>query len=157
MGRAAAIFDENNAVYTQEYSPEARGGASSSSLVISERQINMPYVHKPDILIILAQQAWEKYVKEITPGCSVLIDSELVEPHDVPEGCKLYKIPCTRMAEELGRKIVANIVMLGYFTSLFDCISLEAMKEALKMSIPRGTEEFNLKAFEAGRSYTAGS
>lgn len=153
MGRAAAIFDENNAVYTQEYSPEARGGASSSSLVISERQINMPYVTQPDILIILAQQAWEKYVKEIGPGCQVLIDSELVEPHDMPEGAALHKIPCTRMAEELGRTIVANIVMLGYFSSLFDCISLAAMKEALKMSIPRGTEEFNLKAFEAGYSY----
>jgi 2-oxoglutarate ferredoxin oxidoreductase subunit gamma len=153
MGRAAAIFDENNAVYTQEYSPEARGGASSSSLVISERQINMPYVTRPDILIILAQQAGEKYVKEITPGCSVLIDSELVEPRQLPEGAKLYKIPCTRMAEELGRTIVANIVMLGYFSSLFGCISLEAMKEALKMSIPRGTEEFNLKAFEAGYAY----
>jgi 2-oxoglutarate ferredoxin oxidoreductase subunit beta len=153
MGRAAAIFDENHAVYTQEYSPEARGGASSSSLVISQRPINMPYVTKPDILIIMAQQAWEKYVKEITPGCAVLVDSELVELHDVPEGAKLHKIPCTRMAEELGRTIVANIVMLGYFSSLFDCVSLEAMKEALKMSIPRGTEEFNLKAFEAGYSY----
>jgi 2-oxoglutarate ferredoxin oxidoreductase subunit beta len=153
MGRAAAIFDENNAVYTQEYSPEARGGASSSSLVVSERQINMPYVTRPDILIIMAQQAWEKYVKEITPGCSVLVDEDLVEMRGMPEGAKVYKIPCTRMAEELGRTIVANIVMLGYFSSLFDCISLEAMKEALKMSIPRGTEEFNLKAFEAGYAY----
>jgi len=153
MGRAAAIFDENHAVYTQEYSPEARGGASSSSLVISGRQVDMPYVTRPDILIIMAQQAWEKFVREITPGCAVLIDSELVDPHDLPEGAKLYKIPCTRMAEDLGRTIVANIVMLGYFASLFDCISLEAMKEALKMSIPRGTEEFNLKAFEAGYGF----
>jgi len=153
MGRAAAIFDQNEAVYTQEYSPEARGGASSSSLVVSERRINMPYVTKPDILIIMAQQAWEKYTKEITPGCHVLVDPDLVDMHDTPECAGLHQIPCTRMAEELGRVIVANIVMLGYFSSLFDCISLHAMREALKMSIPRGTEEFNLKAFEAGRQY----
>ncbi|MFH0809010.1 MAG: 2-oxoacid:acceptor oxidoreductase family protein [Pseudomonadota bacterium] len=153
MGRAAAIFDGNQVVYTQEYSPEARGGASSSSLVLSQGRIHMPYVTRPDILIIIAQQAWEKYLTEITPGCSVLIDSELVDPHDMPEGGRLYKIPCTRMAEELGRIIVANIVMLGYFSSLFDCIRLEAMKEALKMSIPKGTEEFNLKAFETGHEY----
>ncbi len=156
IGRAATIFDGNEALYTQEYGPEARGGASSSAIIISEKKVDVPYFAKPDVLIIMAQAAFRKYKKLLHPGCILIINSDLVKAKDIPEGIKVYGIPASRMAEKLGRSIVANIVILGFFTAITDIISLEAAKEALKMSIPKGTEEFNLKAFEKGYEYGKG-
>ena len=83
----------------------------------------------------------------------VLIDENLVQLDSVPGGCELFKIPATRLAEKLGRKIVANIVMLGFITSVTEVVGYESMKQALFDSIPRGTEELNLKAFEKGYEY----
>ena len=83
----------------------------------------------------------------------VLIDEDLVQMDTVPEGCLLFKIPATRLAEKLGRKIVANIVMLGFITAVTEVVGYEAMKQALFDSIPGGTEELNLKAFEKGFEY----
>ncbi len=153
IGRAAAVFDQNQAVYTQEYSPEARGGASSSSIIIASEEIHMPYVTKADLMIVMAQGAYNKYYKEITPGSTVIIDEDLVKVKDLPDSVKVQAIPATRLAEELGRKVAANIIMLGFFAALVPYISLKAMHKALKGSIPKGTEEFNLRAFEIGYNY----
>ncbi len=153
IGRAAAVFDRNQAVYTQEYSPEARGGASSSSIIIASDQIHMPYVTEPDIMVSMAQGAYNKYQKEINPGCILVIDEDLVKPKNLPDGVEVWAIPATRLAEDLGRKVVANIIILGFFTALLPHVSLKAMQKALKGSIPKGTEEFNLRAFDIGYEY----
>lgn len=153
MGRTASIFEGYNAVYTQEYGPEARGGASSSGLVISSDAINMPYITEPDNLVIMAQGALRKYRKDIGKNSTIFIDKDLVKPKDIPSSVKIYAIPATRTAEKLGRALVANIVMLGFFTALTPYFSVENVEKAVKMSVPRGTEEFNLKAFKAGYEY----
>lgn len=153
MGRTASIFEGYNAVYTQEYGPEARGGASSSGLVISSDAINMPYITEPDNLVIMAQGALRKYRKDIGKDSTIFIDKDLVKPKDIPSSVKIYAIPATRTAEKLGRALVANIVMLGFFTALTPYFSVENVEKAVKMSVPRGTEEFNLKAFKAGYEY----
>lgn len=154
IGRAAAVIDMNEAVYTQEYSPEARGGASASSIIIASQRINMPYVTEPDIMICMAQGAYNKYQGEIKPKSILLFDEDLVKIRDLPSQVELWPVPATRMAEEkLGRKVVANIIMLGFFTALTPYVSLSAMHKALKSSIPKGTEDLNLNAFELGYSY----
>lgn len=153
VGRAAAVFDLNQAVYTQEYSPEARGGASSSSIIIASEQIHMPYVTRADIMIVMAQGAYNKYQKEIRPDTILIIDQDLVKTKDLPRSVTVWAIPATRLAEELGRKVAANIIMLGFFTALVPCVSLPAVQKALKSSIPKGTEEFNQRAFEIGYNY----
>jgi 2-oxoglutarate ferredoxin oxidoreductase subunit beta len=153
MGRATCIFDGNEAVYSQEYGAEARGGASASSVIISSEKIDYPYIKVPDVMVLMAQAAFRKYKSEIQPGCTLFIDKDLVKPEDLPEDVKVYAVPATRMAEEVGRKVVANIVMLGFISALTDYISLDAVQSALKMSVPKGTEEFNLKAFQAGYEY----
>ncbi|MCD6319439.1 MAG: 2-oxoacid:acceptor oxidoreductase family protein [Candidatus Desulfofervidaceae bacterium] len=153
MGRAACIFDGNQAVYSQEYGAEARGGASASSVIISSGKIDFPYIKNPDVMVVMAQGAFRKYRKEVQPNSILFIDKDLVKPYDLPEGVQVYAVPATRLAEQVGRKVVANIVMLGFISSLTDYFSLEAVKSALKMSVPKGTEEFNLKAFEAGYTY----
>jgi 2-oxoglutarate ferredoxin oxidoreductase subunit gamma len=153
LGKAAALFEHLNAVFTQSYGPEARGGACSADVVLSRGEIHYPRVTRPEILVLMSEEAKNTYGSGLSGRSTVLIDEDLVQLDSVPEGSRLFKIPATRFAEKLGRKIVANIVMLGFITSVTEVVGYEAMKQALFDSIPRGTEELNLKAFERGYEY----
>jgi 2-oxoglutarate ferredoxin oxidoreductase subunit gamma len=153
LGKAAALFEHLNAVFTQSYGPEARGGACSADVVLSRGEIHYPRVTRPEILVLMSEEAKNTYGSGLSGRSTVLIDEDLVQLDSVPEGSRLFKIPATRFAEKLGRKIVANIVMLGFITSVTEVVGYEAMKQALFDSIPRGTEELNLKAFEKGYEY----
>jgi 2-oxoglutarate ferredoxin oxidoreductase subunit gamma len=153
LGKGASLFEQLKAVFTQSYGPEARGGACSADVIISGEEIFYPRVSCPQILVLMSEEAKHTYGGLMANQATVLIDEDLVKLQAVPEGCRLYKIPATRLAEKLGRKIVANIVMLGFITAVTEVVGYEAMKQALFDSIPRGTEELNLKAFEKGYAY----
>ncbi|OGP52242.1 MAG: pyruvate ferredoxin oxidoreductase [Deltaproteobacteria bacterium RBG_13_43_22] len=153
LGKAASLYEQLQAVFTQSYGPEARGGACSADVIISGGAIYYPRVSLPQILVLMSEEAKSTYGRQMSDQAMVLIDEDLVQMDTVPEGCLLFKIPATRLAEKLGRKIVANIVMLGFITSVTKVVSYEAMKQALFDSIPSGTEELNLKAFEKGYEY----
>jgi len=154
IGKAAALYDHQFSTMTQAFGPEARGSACSSQVVIEPIDVKYPYVTRSDILIALSQDAFNKYLPEATDHAVLLYDSSLVEVEKLPgENQTAYGIPATRIAEELGRKIVLNIVMLGFFTAICDVISQRAMKKAVAKSVPRGTEKFNLRAFSEGLDY----
>ncbi len=153
LGKAASLYEQLQAVFTQSYGPEARGGACSADVIISGRAIYYPRVSLPKILVLMSEEAKSTYGRQMSDQAMVLIDEDLVQMDTVPKGCLLFKIPATRLAEKLGRKIVANIVMLGFITAVTEVVGYEAMKKALFDSIPSGTEELNLKAFEKGFEY----
>ncbi len=153
LGKAAALHEKVNAVFTQSYGPEARGGACSADVIISSEKIDYPKVSSPDILVFMSEEAKNTYGKVLSEHAKILIDEDLVHLEKIPAGCLLYKIPATRLAERLGRKIVANIVMLGFLSSMTGVVKFESIKEALFDSIPEGTEELNLKALEKGYEY----
>ncbi|ACV24600.1 2-oxoacid:ferredoxin oxidoreductase subunit gamma [Methanocaldococcus fervens] len=155
LGRAAALYDKKEAVQTQSYGPEARGGASKSEVVISDEPIDFPKVIKPDILVCLSQQAYDKYKDDIKEGGILLVDEDLVSTDEKPKvDVTLYKIPFTRIAsEEIKLPIVANIVMLGALTKLTNIVSRESMEKSILDSVPKGTEEKNLLAFKKGYEY----
>jgi 2-oxoglutarate ferredoxin oxidoreductase subunit gamma len=153
LGKAASLHEHLNAVFTQSYGPEARGGACSADVVLSGGEIFYPKVSCPHILVLMSEEAKNTYGGLMANQAMVLIDEDLVKLDVVPDGCLLFKIRATRLAEKLGRKIVANIVMLGFITSVTEVVGYESMKQALFDSIPRGTEELNLKAFEKGYEY----
>lgn len=156
LGRGAALYDDKNAVQTQSYGPEARGGASKSEVVISQEEIDYPKVIKPDVLVCMSQQAFDKYCRDIKEGGTVIVDRDLVTvPEDFYNGnVKVYKIPFTEIAyKDIGLKIVANMVMLGALVRITGIVSKEAIRKAILDSVPRGTEEKNLMAFEKGYSY----
>lgn len=155
IGKAAAIYDRQHAVQTQSYGPEARGGACSAGVVLGDEMVDYPHVTHPDIMISMSQEAYDTYLPTVRENGIVLVDEGLVhvDGGELKNGIRAYKIPATKFAEDLGRKIVANIVMLGFFTAVAGKISLESVKAALESSIPKGTEAFNRKAFERGYSY----
>jgi 2-oxoglutarate ferredoxin oxidoreductase subunit gamma len=150
LGKALALYDDYEVVLTQVYGPEARGGASSSSLVISDELIDYPFVQHPDFLIILSQEAYTKFRPEASQDAAILIDEGLVTPWDDDHpNC----IPATRLAEEMGQRRVANVIMLGFFTALTGLASRQAMEKAIETTVKAKTVPVNLRAFAAGYEY----
>jgi 2-oxoglutarate ferredoxin oxidoreductase subunit gamma len=150
LGKALTLYDGVEAVMTQAYGPEARGGASSANIVISDEPIDYPFVQRPDILVALSQEAYTKFKPTVKANALILIDEDLVNALDHD---RHYAIPATRLAEDLGRRIVTNVVMLGFFTAVTGVVSREAMEQAIKSSVKAKTGPLNLSAFGAGYEY----
>ncbi len=151
VGKAASIYDDKNATMSQSYGPEARGSACSTQILVDDSEILYPYIRKADILVAMSQEGCAKFMGELKPDGILIYDEDLVDPGEVKRGIKAYPIKAQRIAEtDLGRKIVTNIVMLGFFTAVTQAVPKEAMVEAIKTSVPKGTIELNLKAFERG-------
>jgi 2-oxoglutarate ferredoxin oxidoreductase subunit gamma len=156
LGKAAALFDQRNVTLIKSYGPESRGGASSAQVIISDEEINYPRITQPELLVAMSQEAYAKYIKELASGGLLVIDEDLVELTYPRENIQVHAIPATRIAEsELGRKIVANIVMLGFVAANTNLVSTEGLREAVLSSIPKGTEELNSEALEKGYTYKA--
>jgi 2-oxoglutarate ferredoxin oxidoreductase subunit gamma len=150
LGKALALYSELEAVMTQSHGPEARGGASSADLVVSTEPIAYPFVQMPDYLVAMSQEAYTKFRPTIKVDAMVLIDRDLVKPHD---GDQINAIPATQLAEDLGRRIVTNVVMLGYVTALTEIVKPEAMLRALEDTLNSSILELNIKAFESGLEF----
>ena len=152
MGKAASIYDEGFATLTQSYGPESRGGSCRAEVIINDAPIDYPYMISPEVQIILSQEAYAEYGQNAPPETLVIIDSDLVNV-DTSQYPGSLSIPASRMAQELGRVVVANIIMLGFLAAISDIVSCEALKKSILDSIPPGTESFNMKAFELGYNY----
>jgi 2-oxoglutarate ferredoxin oxidoreductase subunit gamma len=150
---AACIYGGKKAVQTQSYGPESRGGACKSEVVISEEEIDFPKVVEPDVLVVMSQHAYNEYAENVKPNGTIIVDPDMIPHEKESENIKVFQIPATKIAEELGRKIVANIVMLGAFVAITGLLDKNAIKESIKANVPKGTEELNLKAFEKGYEY----
>jgi 2-oxoglutarate ferredoxin oxidoreductase subunit gamma len=150
LGKAVTLYEGINAVMTQSYGPEARGGACSADVVISKDRIHYPKVTKPDVLVLMAEEAARTYGGGTAENAMILINENLVKSVPRRKGLVIMKVPATAIAEGLGRVIVANIVMLGFIAAVAELVSYDSMRSSILASIPKGTEELNLAAFQAG-------
>jgi 2-oxoglutarate ferredoxin oxidoreductase subunit gamma len=153
LGRAAALHEDIYATMTQNYGPEARGGAASAALVVSDKPILFPYVANPDILAVMSQEAYTRYAPELHPNGVLLVEEDLVRLDQGGHEQKVYGIPAMRIAEELGKKMVLNVVMTGALIAITGVISAEAAKKAVKDSVPARFADLNISAFERGYDY----
>ena len=156
IAKAASLYDNNYAVQTQSYGPEARGGASRTEVVVSDEPVDYPKVDNPQIFVAMSHEALIKYIDDIQEEATLIIDPDLVYKDEIQDiindkKLKVYTSSATQTAEKvLGKKIVANIVMLGSFVAATGIISEEAAKESILDSVPKGTEDLNMKAFQEG-------
>ena len=150
LAEAASIYDGKEAVQTQSYGPEARGGASRSEVIISNDFIDYPKVIESDILLALTQDACNKYVKNLSRDGILVVDSSIVK--EIPSiPAKIYKFPVTKIAQErLGTKLVTNIISLGIIEELTKVVSMEALKKAVYNRVPSKAKEINEKALLLG-------
>ena len=149
-GKAAALFDNKEATLTQAFGPEARGSACSAQVVVSDTEILYPYVTRPDVLVCMSQDAFNRFSPQIAEGGLLLVEQDMVVAEPVPNNARVFGVHATRIAEELGRRMVLNIVMVGFFAAVAKVVGAEAMRKAVEDSVPAGTTALNLKAFDRG-------
>ena len=148
LAEAAAIYDGKNAIQTQSYGPEARGGASKAEVIISEGEIDYPKVISADALVVMSQEACDKYAAALKKSGLLIVDEDKVGR--VPT-TRAVQVPITRLAlEATGKTITANVVALGVLVGLTQIVSREAMEQAVAARAPKGTQDMNRAALLAG-------
>jgi 2-oxoglutarate ferredoxin oxidoreductase subunit gamma len=155
LGKAASIFQGAYATMTQNFGPEARGGACSAQLIVSDTPVLYPYVARPDIMVVMSQEAYVRFAPELKDGGILIVEQDLVRVGDVNKHIQVYSIPATRIAEELGKRMVLNSVMVGFFTAVTHLLEPDAVRKAVADSVPPSFVELNVKAFDRGLEYGA--
>ncbi|HZQ70579.1 MAG TPA: 2-oxoacid:acceptor oxidoreductase family protein [Terriglobales bacterium] len=155
LGKAASIFQGAFATMTQSFGPEARGGACSAQLIVSETPVLYPYVSKPDILVVMSQEAYSRFVPELKDDGILIIEQDLVRISELKGNMQIFSVPATRIAEGLGKRMVLNSVMVGFFTAVTHLLEPDAVRKAVSDSVPPSFRELNLQAFEKGFEYGA--
>jgi 2-oxoglutarate ferredoxin oxidoreductase subunit gamma len=155
IGKAASIYNDQHATLTQSFGPEARGSACSAQVIVSDEMVLYPYVTTPSILVAMSHEGYMKYKNTMAEKSILVYEKDLVNPEKHDGKVKMFGIEATRFAEELGRKIILNIVMLGFFGAVTGLVPQKSLRDAVESSVPSGTEELNLKAFDKGYEYGA--
>ena len=153
VGRAASIYDDKYVTLTQSFGPEARGSACSVQLIVSPEPILYPYITSPDILVVMSQEAYTRFASGLQSHGTLIYEEELVRPGHTAHTATTFSIPATRLAEELGRKLVLNVVIVGFTIAVTGIASPEAARKAVRDSVPPGTESLNLAALERGLNF----
>lgn len=153
IGAACSIHSDKHATMIQSFGPEARGSSCSTTLTVSDDEILYPYIDRPNIFVVMSGEGYTKFRDELLEDGVLIYESDLVKP-DFKKGQPAYGVCSTRIAEEqIGRRIVANIVMLGFIAAVTQIVPRESMRSAVEHSVPPGTEKLNLKAFDAGYDF----
>ncbi len=150
VGRAAAVYDDKEASLTQAYGPEARGSTCYSAVVIDDKEIDYPYPRNPEVMVIMSKDAYKKFLPRLKEGGILIVDSSLVKIDDKASKFLVYKVPATEIAEKMGARIVANVILLGFLGKVWDGVSVEALRKSIKATVPKKYLELNLRAFEKG-------
>ena len=153
IGKAGCIFENGYSTMTQSFGPEARGGACSAQVILSNEPILYPYVTRPDILVTMSQEAYSLFTPQLKEDSILIIEQDLVRVEKLPPGVRVYGVPATRLAEELGKRMVLNIVMVGFFAAVTNVLQPDAIRQAVADSVPEAFRELDLKAFDKGFEY----
>ena len=153
IGKASCIFQNDYATMTQSFGPEARGGSSSAQVILSDEPVAYPYITQPDILIVMSQEAFTRFSPELKDGGILIVEQDLVRVAGLKSGIKLFSVPVTRLAEELGKKMVLNVVMVGFFGAVTGLLDPENLRKAVEDSVPPASQKLNLQAFDKGFEY----
>jgi 2-oxoglutarate ferredoxin oxidoreductase subunit gamma len=153
IGKAASIYENGYATLTQSFGPEARGGASSAQVILSNEPVLYPYIARPDILVVMSQEAYTKFSPELKDNGILIVEEDLVRISELRNGERVYGVPATRLAEELGRRMVLNIVMVGFFAAVTGLLTPDSLRKAVADSVPPATRDLNLRAFDKGFAF----
>lgn len=151
LAKAAAIYDQTEAAQTNSHGAESRGGSCVSDVVLSPERIDYPMCLTPDVLVCMSPESSTRYVPHIKDGGLLIVDEDLVP--DVPAGRygRVFTIPATHVADEdLKRRVVANVVMLGALVGISPVVSQASLEKAVRDSAPAGTVELNMEALRRG-------
>jgi 2-oxoglutarate ferredoxin oxidoreductase subunit gamma len=150
LAEAAVLCEGLNAVQSQSYGPEARGGTSRSDVIIADTEIRFPKVTQPNVLVCLTQDAYNKYFGLIRPGGLLLTDSHYVKQEKNVDARQVELGMYRKVMDEIGRPVVFSICMLGALTGLTQLIKPQSIMKALERRIPAGILEVNKQTLKLG-------
>jgi 2-oxoglutarate ferredoxin oxidoreductase subunit gamma len=153
IGKAGCIYENGFSTMTQSFGPEARGGACSAQVILSDSPVLYPYVTRPDVLVVMSHEAYTIFAPQVRENGTLIIEQDLVRVDSIPTGVRVYSCPATRLAEELGKKMVLNIVMVGFFGAVTGLLQPDSLRNAIADSVPEAYRELNRKAFDKGYEY----
>lgn len=155
LGHGGTVNAGMDATMTETYGPEKTGGFSRGDVVVSDDTIDYPNVEDPDVVVAFSQDAFERDADSVTRDGMAVVERDLVHPgtfaSDRPD-VTVISLPAVELAEELGRKVIANMLTLGAVVELVGTPPVEAVRSAVRQTVPEGTEELNERAFDRGRS-----
>jgi 2-oxoglutarate ferredoxin oxidoreductase subunit gamma len=149
IGRAAVMYDSREAVVTEGYSPYVTGGWSRGDVIISDDQVDFPFVTKLDVLLTMYQEGLDLNLKLVKPDGVILTEKRLVHPSSAGPARRVVEIPAMEAAEKIGKKILTNVVMLGGLSAVSPAVSPEALKKALADRFPKA-KDLNVQALDTG-------
>jgi len=150
LAEAAGVFEGKEVVQTQAYGIQARGGASQSTVIISDSRIKFPEVLRPDILLCLSQEAYNRYMPNLKEGGLLVTDQDLVNAENVRPDVQVIALPFTAEAERMNRRIVANVMALGALAALTGVVKPESLAQALPSRLPERNVPIAQEALEVG-------
>jgi 2-oxoglutarate ferredoxin oxidoreductase subunit gamma len=148
LGKAAALFDGKEAVSTQTHGPEARGGASRADVIISDEPVDYPFVTEADVLVVFFHEAYMRFRSALKPGGILIVDTGLVQP--LEDDQNVCGLPATKMAEDLGSRLVTNVVMLGYLIEKTGVVSRDSVEQAIRHTVKKHVVDLDMRALDAG-------
>ena len=147
----AAVISGINAVQSQAYGPEARGGVSKAETILSKKYIWYSKVTRPSFLLALTQASLDKYSKELADHAVVMIDDSLTVPGWLDPSAVISVPILSTAKEKVGKAFTANIVAVGAINEALSLFNQDSLLEGVHRHIPAGTEELNSKALEEGK------
>ena len=153
IGKAGCIYEGGFSTMTQSFGPEARGGACSAQVILSDSPVLYPYVTRPDVLVVMSHEAYTIFAPQVRENGTLIVEQDLVRVDTLPAGVRVYSCPATRLAEELGKKMVLNIVMVGFFGAVTGLLQPDSLRNAIADSVPEAYRDLNRKAFDKGYEY----
>jgi len=152
MGEAA-VKEGLHAIQNQAYGSESRGGGCTGDVIISDSTIYELEPTHYDVLVAMTQPGYEKFISHLRPGGTLVLERDLVkdDPKIEPDGITKYSLPATGLALKLfDRRIVANMILLGYLNTLLKIVSPQALEATVTHNVPADTREMNLSALAEG-------
>jgi 2-oxoglutarate ferredoxin oxidoreductase subunit gamma len=153
IGKAGCIYEGGFSTMTQSFGPEARGGACSAQVILSDSPVLYPYVTRPDVLVVMSHEAYSIFAPQVKENGTLIVEQDLVRVDTLPPGVRVFSCPATRLAEDLGKKMVLNIVMVGFFGAVTGLLQPDSLRNAIADSVPEAYRDLNRKAFDKGYEY----
>ncbi|MFX1486407.1 MAG: 2-oxoacid:acceptor oxidoreductase family protein [Promethearchaeota archaeon] len=148
LGRVATLYERKVAAQTHSYGAAVRGGIIWTEVVISDEEIDYPGVIETDAIIVMSQEAADRYASDIREGSTVIIDSSLVQKPSTG-GVEPYQIPASELAErKLGNGLFANMILLGFLVGLTGVVNKSSLTKAVKEGMR--LSDLNIRALEIG-------
>ncbi|MFX0045353.1 MAG: 2-oxoacid:acceptor oxidoreductase family protein [Candidatus Hermodarchaeota archaeon] len=150
LGRAAVVYSGLEAVQTQSYGAEARGTAAKSEVIISDEPIRYPKVGQADYSILMSQKAFDLHLSGARKGSVVIVDNDLCDYGEAEAEYEVVCIPAMKTADEIGMRLVSNMVMLGALAKKSELLTIESLEKALGDMIQSNALQTDIEAVREG-------